>query len=155
MKNLLRLLARPMLASVFVFDGLDALRNPDDHVERFKKIEPALEKLGLPPVLTSDAKLLSRLAGAVTAITATGLALGKYPRTCAAILAAVNFPITVVNNPIWVAKTDRERQDYSRGLIVGASLAGGLGMAILDNNGQPSWKVRREIVKATKADLAK
>lgn len=155
MKTLLRLVARPMLAAVFFFDGMDALRFPDDHVERFKKIEPALEKLGLPPVLTSDARLLSRLAGLITALGAVGLALGKYPRSCAAILAAVNFPITVVNNPIWVAKTAKERRDYNRGLLVGASLAGGLGMAILDGNGMPSRRIRREIVRAAQADFVK
>lgn len=155
MKTLLRLVARPMLASVFFFDGWDALRNPDDHVERFKKIEPALEKMGLPPVLTSDARLLSRLAGFLTAASAVGLALGKYPRSCAALLAMVNFPITVVNNPIWVAKSPKERRCYSRGLVVGAALAGGLGMAILDDSDHPSKRMRREILRAAKAELAR
>lgn len=150
MKTLLRFVARPMLAAVFIFDGIDALRNPDNHVERFKKIEPTLEKLGFPPVLTSDAKLLSRVAGTITALTGLGLALGKHPRLCAFTLATVNFPITVVNNPMWVAKTETERKNYWRGLVQGASLAGGLGMAMLDSNGQPSRKVRREIVKAAR-----
>lgn len=154
MKTLLRWLARPMLAAVFVFDGIDAVRNPDDHVERFKKIEPMLEKIGLPPILTSDARLLSRVTGAITALSATAMAFGKYPRFNAALLATVNFPITVVNNPLWVAKTDSERQNSLRGLVVGASLAGGLGMAILDSKGQPSWKVRRQIIKDTKSELA-
>ncbi|EFM45135.1 DoxX family protein [Mobiluncus mulieris ATCC 35239] len=155
MKTLLRLVARPMLASVFFFDGLDALRSPDDHVERFKKIEPALEKLGFPPVLTSDARLLSRLAGFITVASALGLAAGKYPRTCAALLAAVNFPVTAVNNPMWMAKTPGQRRNYTRGLVVGASLAGGLGMAILDDDDQPSKRMRREILRAAKVELAK
>lgn len=155
MKTLLRLVARPMLASVFIFDGLDALRFPDNHVERFKKVEPALEKLGFPPVLTSDARLLSRLAGFITAASALGLAVGKYPRSCAALLAAVNFPITVVNNPVWMTKTPAERRCYTRGLVVGASLAGGLGMAVLDDNGQSSKRMRREILRAAKAELAR
>ena len=155
MKTLLRLISRPMLAAVFIHDGVDALLHPDDHVERFRKMEPTLEKLGAPPVLTSDAKLLSRIAGAATAVTAVGLAIGKYPRICALILAVVNLPITIVNNPVWAAKTDTERKDYTRGLVVGGSLAGGLGMALVDSYGQPSFKVRREIVAATKAKLDK
>ncbi|EFU79612.1 DoxX family protein [Mobiluncus curtisii] len=151
MRTLLRFISRPLLAAVFIHDGLDALLNPDDHVERFRKMEPTLEKVGLPPILTSDAKLLSRLAGAATAVTALGLALGKSPRICALILAVVNLPISVVNNPVWAAKSTAERRDYTRGLVAGGSLAGGLGMVLADGNGQPSLKARREIARAAKA----
>ncbi|MDY6076408.1 DoxX family membrane protein [Mobiluncus sp.] len=151
MRTLLRFISRPLLAAVFIHDGLDALRNPADHVERFRKMEPALEKIGLPPMLTSDAKLLSRLAGAATAATALGLAIGKSPRICALILALVNLPISVVNNPVWAANSPEERREYLRGLVAGSSLAGGLGMVLVDANGQPSLKVRREIINAAKA----
>ena len=154
MKTVLRLLARPMLASVFVLDGFDALQHPDDHVERFRKLEPTLEKIGVPPVLTSDAKALSRVAGAATVVAGLGLATGKYPRICALLLAVINFPITVVNNPIWAAKGSIQRKTYTRGFVLGASLAGGLGMAMLDAYGQPSLKVRREIVRKTKEQMA-
>lgn len=148
MKSLLRYISRPLLAAVFIHDGIDAFLNPDDHVERFRKMEPTLEKVGLPPVLTSDAKMLSRVSGAATAATALGLAVGKYPRICALILAVVNLPISVVNNPVWAAKSPAERKEYTRGLVAGASLAGGLGMVLADANGQPSLKVRREIIKS-------
>lgn len=151
MRTLLRIISRPLLAAVFIHDGLDALRNPADHVERFRKMEPTLEKIGLPPMLTSDAKLLSRLSGAATAVTALGLALGKYPRICALILAVVNLPISVVNNPVWAANSTEERKEYTRGLVAGGSLAGGLGMVLADGNGQPSLRVRREIVRAAAA----
>lgn len=151
MRTLLRIISRPLLAAVFIHDGLDALRNPGDHVERFRKMEPTLEKIGLPPMLTSDAKLLSRLAGAATAVTAMGLALGKSPRICALILAVVNLPISVVNNPVWAANSAEERKEYTRGLVAGGSLAGGLGMVLADGNGQPSLRVRREIIRAATA----
>ena len=155
MSTLLRVVSRFMLAVVFIRDGVDATLNPDDHVERFRKIEPALEKIGAPPVLTSDAKLLSRLAGSATAITGIGLALGKYPRLCAFILAVANFPITVVNNQVWTAKTDSERHEYWRGLVVGSSLAGGLGMAMLDRKGKPSLQAKREIIRNVKSQIEK
>ena len=50
--NVLRAFARPMLAASFVLDGVDALTRPARHVERFEKVSPLLEKVGLPPVLT-------------------------------------------------------------------------------------------------------
>lgn len=122
-----------MLASIFIRDGVDVLINTDSHVERYKKVEPTLEQLGLPPVLTSDAKLLARISGLVTALTAVGLAVGKAPRLCAFLLGLFNFPITVVNNPVWAVEDGPERQNYWRGLVQGAALTGGLGMAILDD----------------------
>lgn len=144
-----------MLASVFWFDGMDALCSPDDHVERFRKIEPALEKMGFPPVLTSDARKLSRVAGLVTVLCASGLALGKYPRLCALALTGLNFPISVVNNPVWMARDKAERDCYARGLVMGASLAGGLMMTVANAGGGCSRMVRREIRKARRLESAK
>lgn len=132
MTSMLRNLARAMLASVFIRDGLDAILNPASHVEKFRIIEPTLEKAGLPPVLTSDAKLLARISGLVTAVTATALGLGKFPRLSAFLLALFNLPITVINNPLWAAKSESQREKMSRGLILGIALTGGLGLAMLD-----------------------
>ncbi|MDO5672202.1 MAG: DoxX family protein [Actinomycetaceae bacterium] len=143
MWTLLRILARPMIAAIFIRDGLDAVFKPDSHVERFAKIQPFLERLGLPPVLRSDAVFLSRLLGGVTTLAALGMALGRAPRLCAAVLAAANFPITIVNNPVWAASDDEERAAFSRGLLQGAALTGGLGMVMVDLQGKPSlgWKL--------------
>lgn len=58
--NILRSFARPMLAAPFIVDGLDALVRPSRHVEKFEKVAPTLERAGLPPVLTSDARMLTR-----------------------------------------------------------------------------------------------
>ena len=97
--NILRSFARPMLAAPFIVDGLDALVRPSRHVEKFEKVAPTLERVGLPPVLASDARLLTRASGAVSLVAGLGLATGRAPRTNATILAALNVPLTVVNNP--------------------------------------------------------
>ena len=102
--NILRSFARPMLAAPFIVDGLDALVRPSRHVEKFEKVAPTLERVGLPPVLTSDARLLTRASGAVSLVAGLGLAAGRAPRTNATILAALNVPLTVVNNPVWAVK---------------------------------------------------
>lgn len=130
MKTALRVVGRFLLSAVFVRDGLDALLSPDTHVERFKRIEPTLEKSGLPPLLNSDAKLGSRALGAVTLLAGLGLAFGRLPRLCALVLSLVNLPITVINNPLWAAEGQRERESFTHGLLAGASLAGGLALAL-------------------------
>ena len=66
--NILRSFARPMLAAPFIVDGLDALARPSRHVEKFEKVAPTLERAGLPPVLASDARMLTRASGAVSLV---------------------------------------------------------------------------------------
>jgi len=120
--NILRSFARPMLAAPFIVDGLDALARPSRHVEKFEKVAPTLERAGLPPVLTSDARMLTRASGAVSLVAGLGLAAGRAPRTNATILAALNIPLTVVNNPVWAVKGTTARKEALSGLLRGAAL---------------------------------
>ena len=132
-----------MLAAVFVADGVDALRHPDAHAARFRKVAPLLEKVGVPPVLTSDATMLSRVGGGVTTVAGLMLATGRRPRTAALVLALVNVPLTVVNNPVWEARGKEQRKELTRGLLRGVGLGGGLVLAAADRNGKPSitWRM--------------
>ena len=120
--NVLRAFARPMLAASFVLDGVDALTRPARHVERFEKVSPLLEKVGLPPVLTSDARMLTRACGAVSVAAGLGLATSRAPRTCAAVLAGLNIPLTLVNNPVWAVKGKEARKAALSGLARGDGL---------------------------------
>ncbi|EGE39023.1 hypothetical protein HMPREF0059_00371 [Actinomyces viscosus C505] len=142
--NILRSFARPMLAAPFIVDGLDALVRPSRHVEKFEKVAPTLERVGLPPVLASDARLLTRASGAVSLVAGLGLAAGRAPRTNATILAALNVPLTVVNNPVWAVKGTQARKEALSGLLRGAALGAGLALAAVDRQGRPSlaWQVR-------------
>ena len=153
--NILRSFARPMLAAPFIVDGLDALARPSRHVETFEKVAPTLERAGLPPVLTSDARMLTRASGAVSLVAGLGLAAGRAPRTNATILAALNIPLTVVNNPVWAVKGTTARKEALSGLLRGAALGAGLVLAAVDRQGRPSlaWQLRnsrqqREAIEA-------
>ena len=155
--NILRSFARPMLAAPFIVDGLDALVRPSRHVEKFEKVAPTLERVGLPPVLASDARLLTRASGAVSLVAGLGLATGRAPRTNATILAALNVPLTVVNNPVWAVKGTQARKEALSGLLRGAALGAGLALAAVDRQGRPSlaWQVRnarqqREAIQAAR-----
>lgn len=151
--SLSRRLARPLLASSFVATGVDALLHPDSHVERFRAVEPALEKAGLPPAIASDTRLLVRVSGGVTALAGLMLATNRNPRSAALTLAAVTVPVTLVNHPFWTATSKEQKKEMRRGLLTGASLVGGLLIAALDRDGRPSLAWRAANTREHKAAL--
>jgi len=151
--NLLRLLARPMLAATFVADGVDAVIHPEAHAEKFRKITPALEQAGVPQALYANPKMLARVSGAVSAVSGLMLATGRRPRTAALTLALLNIPMTVVNNPVWAAHGGQQRKQYLSGLVRGLSLGGGLLVAAADLAGKPSWGWRLSNAREHRADV--
>ncbi|MDU0349683.1 DoxX family membrane protein [Actinomyces sp. MRS3W] len=156
--DLLRTFARPALAAPFVVDGVDALARPKRHAEKFEKVQPVLEKAGLPPVLHSDAELLTRLTGAVSVLAGLGLATGRAPRSCAAVLAALNIPLALVNHPVWAVKGQDERKQALSELMRSVAVGAGLALSAVDREGRPSlaWqrKNRREQRAALEAAVA-
>lgn len=147
-----------MLAAPFVVDGVDAVRRPHDHVERFENATAALERLGL--TIPVEPKLLTRLSGALTIGAGLMLATNRAPRAAALTLFLVNVPVTLVNNPVWAATGPEQRQRYAQGLLRGAGLAGGLVLAAADREGRPSfgWRLanaqeQRARLKETRAAL--
>ncbi|NLI19043.1 MAG: DoxX family protein [Actinomycetales bacterium] len=148
-----RLIARPMLAAYFVADGIDAVRKPATHVERFSRVQPLLERAGVPPVLSSDAVMLTRVSGAISAVAGLCLATGRRPRLAALTLAVLNIPVTLVNNPVWQEADPEERKERARGLLRGLGLGGGLLLAAVDRDGKPSLGWRYENFLEHRADL--
>ncbi len=154
--TVLRRVARPMLAAVFIADGLDAVRHPDAHVATIERFRPLLKKvtdaLGLP----DDPKLLARASGAVTVVAALALASGKVPRAAAFTLAAVTAPVALATNPVWAAKGAEQRREYARGALRSGALIGGLLIAGADTAGKPSlgWRVAQSRQVRAKAKAA-
>lgn len=98
--DLLRTFARPVLAATFVVEGVDAVTRPAGHVRRFQRVYSPWERLGLPPLLNADVRMMTRAAGVVSVAAGLGLASGRAPRSCALALAALNVPLTLVNHPL-------------------------------------------------------
>lgn len=159
--DLLRSFARPALALSFIVDGVDAIVRPQRHVEKIEAVMPTLEKAGAPQLLTSDAVLLTRTSGAVSVVAGLGLATGRAPRASATILAAMNVPLAIVNNPVWLASSREERRDAVAGLARSCTIGAGLIFAALDRQGKPSlgWKhrnaqVQRQLIEAARREAA-
>lgn len=159
--NLLRLVARPLLAAPFIVDGLSALRSPQDHVERARVVLPLAERV-LPNADLDDEDLraATRILGGATVAAGLCFALGRAPRTAATVLTAIAVPMAIVNAPVWTAKDREERRDLASGLVERLALVGGLAIASADRVGEPSaaWKLsnsrarRREIAEIRQAE---
>lgn len=152
--DLLRLVARPLLAAPFIFDGVDAITRPKRHVEKLKAVSTGLEKVGAPPLMDADATLMTRVSGVVSVAAGVGLAAGFAPRSCAAVLAAMNVPLTLVNNPVWLSADRKRRAERLSGLTRGAAVGAGLVMAALDRGGRPSLSWRLSNLRQHRAELA-
>lgn len=155
---LLRRIARPLFASSFVQQGVDAVRRPAGHVEVARgalERVTALVPYGSVPALDryrepTPAQLttLVRVHGAATAVAGVAFALGRAPRTSALLLAALTAPLAAADLPAkkgssdGVPEGDRERRTR---LLRTLTATGGALLAAADYAGRPgvSWRLAR------------
>lgn len=143
--NLLRVVARPLLAAPFIADGVDALMHPRFHVERAAGVRPLIDKatdaVGLEPLTDQQLAVATRVTGAVTVVAGLRFALGRKPRVAALTLAAIGAPMALVNAPLpgttrGLSKEQIKRRRYRT--LNKAGLAAGVLLASTDRVGQPS-----------------
>ncbi len=145
--TLVRLAARPLLASMFVVGGLDSVRNAAGKAAAAQpvtdRLAPLLQKA--VPQLPSDPATLVRLNGAVQVAAALALATGHLPRISAAVLAGTLVPTTVAGHRFWEEKDPQKRTMQRVHFFKNASMLGGLMLASVDTEGRPGvvWRARR------------
>lgn len=138
MKNLLRAIARPLLAAPFILAGLDAATAPEHHRERAAHLYSLAEKAGLKIELSAAAvDTTTQATGLAMTAAGTALALGKLPRFSAATLAVLHVPLALANNPFWTHE-GAERHNSLVNLAGAAGLIGGALIASADRVGKPS-----------------
>ncbi|OFK65123.1 DoxX family protein [Corynebacterium sp. HMSC056F09] len=151
---MIRKFARPMLASVFVWDGVDTLRNTSEHVadtesvlKRLRKVLPR-EYAGYIP---NDPELVTRALGGAKTAAGTSLALGKAPRTSAAVLALTHVP-NLVGNAFWTADSQKDKEAQRNSFITNTALLGALAIVTQDTEGKPSvrWRAAKASERANK-----
>jgi uncharacterized membrane protein YphA (DoxX/SURF4 family) len=143
---LVRRIARPLLASVFVITGVDALRNP---APRTARAAHQLEQVPTPESMPDDPDLLVRVNGGVLVAGGALLATGRFPRLASTMLAASIIPTTAVEHAFW-EETDPQRKAQSRSLFLkNVGLLGGLLLAAVDTEGRPglAWRARNATVR--------
>jgi uncharacterized membrane protein YphA (DoxX/SURF4 family) len=129
-----------MLSATFIASGLDTLRHPSpaaaDHVA------PTLAKR--VAYLPDDPESVVKVVAGVQVGAGALLALGRFPRLSAALLAGSLVPTTLAEHRFW-EETDPERKATQRAhFLKNLALLGGLVLAALDTEGRPglAWRAR-------------
>ena len=138
----LRAIARPMLASIFIVQGLDSVLHPERRAGQAEPVvRPLAERVPYVPAKPEDAV---RLNGAVQMAAGTMLALGRWPRLSAAALAATLVPTTLAGHRFWEEEDGKTKAQQRIHFLKNASMLGGLLIAAGDTAGQPSlaWRAR-------------
>jgi putative oxidoreductase len=115
--------ARPLLAGMFVYGGLDALRNPAGKVPRAEKVAPDIaDAVGID----ADTEQLVQFNGAVQVAAGVTLALGIFPRLSALALAGTLIPTTLAGHRFWEEEDEAARAQQTMQFLKNAAMFGGL-----------------------------
>ncbi len=154
---MLRRIARPLLAGIFISGGVDQLLRPEPKAESAQpvldKAAPALDQAAqkLPVAVPgpSDANTWVQVDGAVKVGSGLLLALGRAP----AALAASLVPTTLAEHRFWEMQDKNERTAQQIHFFKNCSMLGGLLLAVADTEGKPSvgWWGRRAARTAKRA----
>lgn len=158
---LLRRVARPMMAGIFIYGGITALRAPHLHAQIAKPaldaVSPAIDKATqvvgkvakktpvTGPAGRPDEETLIKIDGWVKLIGGTLLALGIWPRLAAVALAGSLVPTTYAGHRYWGETDPQRKQEQIAHFLKNMGLLGGLLIAAADTEGKPSlgWRGRR------------
>src|SRR5579875_1600413 len=151
--SVLRPVARPMLASIFIVQGFDSLMHPGTKAPAAEKVvRPLAERV---PAVPDNVEQAVRLNGAVQVLAGSLLAIGKFPRLSAAALAATLIPTTAAGHRFWESDDKQERAQQKIHFLKNLSMLGGLLIAVGDTAGNPSLAWRgRHAAKLAKREAA-
>ncbi|WP_026545909.1 DoxX family membrane protein [Arthrobacter sp. 35/47] len=143
--TLVRVLARPLLASSFVLTGIDRLRNTDataaalrPTLDRITKAVPAAASA------TGNEQAVAKVLGTAHLGAAVLLGIGRFSRLSALVLVVTSTLNAVVEFNNADSSTSKARKERRNQLIKNLSLLGAVLLAAVDTNGRPSWAWRAE-----------
>jgi uncharacterized membrane protein YphA (DoxX/SURF4 family) len=139
--TLLRIAARPMLASMFVYGGAMALKDPGPRAKKAQPVADVIKRIA--PDLPVNGSNLARFNGGVQLVAGTTLATGRLPRLSALVLAGTMPPTTFVGHPYWNETDPAIRANQRIHFFKNVSMIGGLLMATLDPDPHKKFIGRR------------
>ena len=141
--TVLRRFARPLLASIFISGGVDALRNPGARIPAAEGVLPQLAE-HVPALEGKDPETLVRVNAGVQVGAGTLLALGRFPRLAALALAGSIVPTTAAGHRFWEMEDGAQRAQQRIHFLKNLSILGGLLLAAADTEGKPGlgWRTR-------------
>lgn len=147
--TVMRLVARPMLASMFVVGGVNSLRNAPKIAPKVEPVTDAItgvaDKVAPQAPIPHDATTLIRINGGVHVVAGLMLATNRAPRISSALLAATLVPTTAAGHRFWEEKDPAARAQQQTHFFKNVSMLGGLLLAAVDTEGKPglAWRARR------------
>lgn len=134
---LVRRIARPMLASTFIYGGIDALRHPETKAPRAEKLDiPSKPGMDLLNITTTEQAV--RVNAAVQVAGGVLLTLNKLPRLAALALAASLVPTTAAGHRFWEESDPDQKIFHTTHFFKNVSMLGGLLIASVDTEGKES-----------------
>jgi uncharacterized membrane protein YphA (DoxX/SURF4 family) len=121
-----RRLARPLLGLAFLSSGVEALRDIDTRAERARGYGVG------QPVTASRAVAGTQIGAGLL------LALGKFPRLSALVLAVTVVPEAATGHAFWAEKSSEEKGEKRSLFARDLGLLGGLLIAAVDTGGRES-----------------
>jgi putative oxidoreductase len=116
--------ARPLLASIFISSGLDAMQHPEGKVKAAEKVTgPLVERV---PALPEDTATLVRLNGGVQVAAGALLSLGILRRSAALALIGSLIPSTIAGHRFWEELDEDARARQLTQFFKNLGLLGGL-----------------------------
>ncbi len=146
--HLIRTAARAMLASMFIYGGIDQVRNARSYTsvaaDVTGPVSDAVEQL------PDDTEQLVRANGAVQVGAGLALATGTFARPAALALAGTLIPTTAAGHRFWEADEEATRTQQTIHFLKNVSMLGGLVIAALDTEGKPSaaWRAQHAVEHA-------
>jgi uncharacterized membrane protein YphA (DoxX/SURF4 family) len=122
--KVVRTIARPMIAGVFMVSGLDVLANPEP---RAKVAKPVVDWVAsVVPFAPSDPVDAVKLNAAVHLGAGVLLAAGVLSRLAALTLAVSMVPTTVAGHPFWEIDDPVNRSRQRTQFLKNSAILGGL-----------------------------
>jgi uncharacterized membrane protein YphA (DoxX/SURF4 family) len=119
--------ARPLIAGMFIYGGLDAYRNPSGKRSRAEAVTPAIaDVVGID----ADTEQLVKFNGAAQVVAGSTLALGIFPRVSALALATSLIPTTLAGHRFWDEEDEAAKARQTAQFLKNAAMLGGLLMII-------------------------
>jgi putative oxidoreductase len=139
--TLVRRLARPMLAAIFIGGGLDALRNPAPKVSDVEDVAHRVATR-IPGLEDKDTEQLIKINAGVQVGAGALFALGRFPRLSALALAATLLSTTAAAHRFWEEDDPDQRTNQQIHFFKNMGVLGGLLLAAVDTEGRPglAWR---------------
>jgi uncharacterized membrane protein YphA (DoxX/SURF4 family) len=140
----LRRIARPLLASMFVSGGYEQVRDPAHLLPAAKPVVEPVSSTVAPrtSLLPENPEQLVRINGAVQLGAGVLLALGRAPRLASLALAVTLVPTTLAAHRFWEEEDPERRAAQRVEFLKNVSMLGGLLLAAADTHGKPSLAYR-------------